>query len=85
MFTIMTANSFEQLADQYCNIASQYCNIARKRTSGLALTMFLATFMHHINLELVQKFDKSLILFDWTVTANQYLFIRFIFTSFSCL
>ena len=33
----MIANSFEQLADQYCNIASQHCNIARKRTSGLAL------------------------------------------------
>ena len=28
--TIMIANSFEQLADQYCNIA-------RKRTSGLGL------------------------------------------------
>ena len=82
MFTIMTANSIEQLADQYCNIASQYC---LQKTSGLALTMFLATFMHHINLELAQKFDKSLILFDWTVTANQYLFTRFIFTSFSYL
>ena len=33
----MIGNSFEQLADQYCNIASQYCNIARKRTSGWAL------------------------------------------------
>ena len=25
---------------QYCNIASQYCNIARKRTSGLALSLY---------------------------------------------
>ena len=25
MFTIMMANSFKQLAHQYCNIASQYC------------------------------------------------------------
>ena len=51
MFTIVIANPFEQLADQYCNIASQYCNTARKRTSDLALSTGLRLIPEYSNSE----------------------------------